>query len=407
MAWAWNDPINEDFDWSDVNTLNMFDHAVWERYNAYLTVSGATPPAPWTAEFSVGDDVQLATIWDDITLAGIALQSRVARGLDGAVVNDEGGWIPKGTGLTAQNPNTTGALAAVEAYQYSLASLLALLGYSETTWHREKPREVVGLTDTTDIDGNAAAIGQLAYVNSLGVVRGWNGTQWAVVQPYGTRPDRLSSSSAAPNTCIAGGVSVGDYIGHWIFKQIRDVLNLMTDIAFPLSSAVASVDYTVQESGASWAASQALATGQWLAGATTTVANDNVARFGSAGFTDLVAQIEVTENYYKLDGFTGESKLWEIWYGPTPYVVPLAVPPVATFDGNGLVTANQWNLIQSSAPGNTAATIVSSNWPPQPPPFSVQPNWCSDPTGSTSGYSQGFECLGCVFIIRYSFIYGP
>ena len=401
MAWTWNDPINEDFDWSDVNVMNMFDEAVWERYNSYLTVPGATPPAPWTASFNVGDDVQLASIF---STGGLGWQDKVAIALGGG----SSGWIPKGTGLTAQNPNTTGAAAAVAAYQYSLASILSLLGYSESDWHREKPREVDTITDTTDTDGNAAAIGQLAYVNSAQVVRGWNGTQWAIVQPPGTRPDTLSSSSAAPNTCVAGGMSIGDYIGHWIFKQLRDVLNLMTDIAFPLYVvSVASVDYIVEEGGSSWAAAKTAATTQWLAGATTTAGVDNTTRFGTAGFPGTEASIEVTENYYQLDGFTGESKQWEIWYGPTPYVVPLAVPPVATFDGNGLVTANQWNLIQSSAPGNTAATIVSSNWPPQPPPFSVQPNWCSDPTGSTSGYSQGFECLGCVFIIRYSFIYGP
>jgi hypothetical protein len=174
---------------------------------------------------------------------------------------------------------------------YSLATALADAGSPDTTWRRKRPREVTlnsfGLTaGTTDSQGNTIAVGMKAI--NLSATFGLRSrvyectavgasTTWALNTTH--PPDTLDSHAAAPDTVGGGTHLSGDYIGPWLFTEVRDVLNLYLVVVGP--SVLASISRaanggeTTSSPPVSWATAKASAESNF------TTATPSAIEFGS------------------------------------------------------------------------------------------------------------------------------
>ena len=201
MAWNHNYPIGAGFDWSSVDFLNELILAHNERIHAIASIS--------RLDFvRAGDDVQDArgTLYN--------LQWR-------AEALSEN-FIPESIFNTLD--------------QYSFADNV-IYGYTSDPddndrvyvfddmsvdgWTRKHPRYI----DATDDGGND---GERAYLNlgtdadpsSAKTVYEYDGdsSTWLVSDDQLTAPDTVTET---------GRIEVGDYIGPWIFNEIREMLRLM------------------------------------------------------------------------------------------------------------------------------------------------------------------------------------
>jgi hypothetical protein len=112
--------------------------------------------------------------------------------------------------------------------EYTLATFCARTGLDPSgLFRRKRPRRVAynALSSPFDSEGNAAVAGQRAWVfHPIGGEIGlslYDGSAW-ITEPYtGTLPDILDSDLAPPNHIPYGNIQAGDYIGPWLFEEIR------------------------------------------------------------------------------------------------------------------------------------------------------------------------------------------
>jgi hypothetical protein len=454
MAWAWGDVIDESFDWTDVATLNIFDKAVYER--AWAAQSGFQPygsvmvpppgwlqlpnptPTSYAAAWSVGDDVQVVNKtstsslptypYDGSSIAGWQQQIEATTTLN---------WVDPAINIAGYNPNTTTASAVISANTIDVDSILRSFGYTDTetippifpfgdvSWHRECPRTVEISTYILDVESNTIDVGMIAYIKDLGYVGQFDGTNW-IPQPPGTRPDTLTSDSAQPDYCIAGIMRNGDYIGHWLFKQMMQVMQKMS-----VRGAVGSgrVEYTqgtspYTRSTVSLAAAKSTDITAWNASLAT---SPNYAGIGGGGIGEgLVKSFLVDENFgdhywvasHEVFGITYEfgtfistaSKSIEMWAGlialnGSGLGEPAGSTYTGTFNncGQGGTVNTYYNFYSGAA--NTTATIEIPCWPD----VTIQPSWPADPTTPTSGTAatnyMGFLITGTIGLVKWSFTY--
>ncbi len=229
----WNDPIDETFDWSEVGTFEQFRKAVYERVRIadysdsdITAIMGALQVKYLLTPVTTGTDVQIFNyiFWWQKWLATISpvfcsmllYEEGVNRPIDDQIYLT----------LTADIFNNTGG------------------------FRRKRPREITSVGATSDSQGNARAVGQRAIYTGgfsspaliTGKVYIYNGgAQW-VLDTQLFPPDTLDSWNLSPpnrvNTDFNGVHSSGDYIGYWLFQEIRDVCNAMTWTVAPRTSLV-------------------------------------------------------------------------------------------------------------------------------------------------------------------------
>lgn len=417
MAWAWNDAIDQSFDWTDVATLGIFQAAVTEKWNA----SAAFGAGPYgTPAYAVGDDVQaIETV--PFTKPITNWQLSIENNIIAAGISSGNGWLPAGFDPTTLPPVTYGDAGGLitifdesSGIVITLDSILASLGYSgldsggKHHWQRQCPRTFASTTDTTDAEGNAIAAGQVAGISVAGTygVYQFDGTSWQPTPP-GTIPDVLSSEAAAPNHAVAGFMTFGDFIGPWIFKQIHDVLNAMTTFGSVMfSEAVVqpvTATYTRDAFGpgsSTWAAEQASVNTAWTTAATVL----NVGPLGpwaglsqttgNLGGTTYTAAIDVQGNAWTVSGMPAIPVTAEAWAGP------LLIDPTSTFDSTGytgMTSTAFWKFY------STAGTITGFTTGEFPDP-AIKPAWCPAPSSGTT-VTEGFQTAGALFVFRWSFTY--
>ncbi len=198
MSWSWNDPIDETTNIQSAEFLNTILAACHERGIA-LDVSPV----------QVGDDIQ-----DHTWLRAIQDKFRFQFGL----------WLPRTT-IPQDYIDSTVVF-------WDFAQLREHLGFGTlTSWRRKKPREIMTLSDTFDTNLNPAVDGQKAIrlwsvdgSRPQGVYERIDGV-WRL--SYG-QPDVLDSDLPVPNHVQPGLHRAGDYIGAFLYREIRDMLNEMT-----------------------------------------------------------------------------------------------------------------------------------------------------------------------------------
>ncbi len=210
---SWLGVFDSSTDWSAQAFIDMFNQAVWERQRATQNRLSAGGPSYTYSPINVGDDVQLATLFSGWQSTISSIASRNANG---------GGWLKVAPSALALTPYST-----IGSQTWNgLSDVMTSLGYSAGTWTRKRPREISNTSSTSDTQGNARATNQVALNLADGLIYKFNGSAWVatIADPI----DLLSSTSAAPNAVSAGGtMQAGDYIGPWIFTELRDVIHAL------------------------------------------------------------------------------------------------------------------------------------------------------------------------------------
>lgn len=337
---AWNDTFDQTTDWSAVSFVEMFYAAYNERLQATGRSTVSLPVA--------GNDVQSAGFWN-------TLQN----------------WIStNATDFLDPSATYEGLTGTVDTKQLTFAAVLALIGTS-TNWRRKRPREISSTVAATDTQGNAVANGMRAIYTGDGLIYLRAGGAWAV--DLTGPPDTLDSNSAAPDTVSKGAMSAGDYIGPWVFNQIRDAFNQLI-YTYALSDAAAvgrpaKMDWQNGEentgagsSAVSEAASRTAAEGDY-AGLT------NVVNLGTAvAYPHAAASVRLTGGSYltslkriktevRISGIpTFVSCDRELYYQAEAGTADAAVTP-ETFDANGDdVLSNQYHKIADFGIGSGSTT---------------------------------------------------
>lgn len=247
---SWNDAFDETTDWTAVGFADMFQKAVWERSVA-LIGDGTEPGNVYATDtfqyfggpVAAGDYVAKADFWASLQAAVEGFIGTDTESLDPYA--KIGQWVPEDYDPDGrQYINDDGFhhdFSSPEEAALSWGQIREDLEYPTdlSSWRRKKPREVnlIDPAPDEDQDGNTLADGMIAWdVNTFSgpdfrsrLVKRTAGV-WAEVSSAAESPDVLDSYASAPDACLPSTVQVGDYIGPWLFNELRDMINALTRI---------------------------------------------------------------------------------------------------------------------------------------------------------------------------------
>lgn len=322
---AWNDD-HTGADWTATSFLDMFEAAIWEREKA--ASYDASPGSPATC--SAGTDVQIASF-----LSG--LQARIEALLTAGVYFD-GTPVIDGVDITSYN----GQLTAADLPEILNVFQSPAQGFAAASiggWMRKRPREIATTASLFDTQGNIRADGDVARCLADGLVYQFVGHPTYEWQPASAAPDLLVGEAgderviddtsatedqvghpaepgqharsyadsqvyvyvdsvgwvedeedpdALPDRVttgagvIFGRVQAGDYLGAWIFNQMRDILNLLT-VSFESIGSATPVSLTRADGGSTLQSTEAAAYAAAIAPWDPGVDNATLAYLGSPG----------------------------------------------------------------------------------------------------------------------------
>jgi hypothetical protein len=241
----WNDVIEAGFDWSSAEWINMLIDAVNERQSVH---SVDYNPLEHVSE---GDVVQASGFWAEI-------QQRIS------------GSLPQFCELPVRFINLTPPRSSDDesmsksrwVVPWSFQTIMASIGVpppsipSEARFTRKRPRTVLSVNSLFDTESNAATVGQLAELNNGGPLVEFDGTEWVTPTDIEQRPDLLEPTNARPDYCRPGLCRRGDYLGEWLFRELRDILNKMTatDVRPRSATSIIGTDAYLGRSGQAYAA---------------------------------------------------------------------------------------------------------------------------------------------------------
>lgn len=300
-------------------------------------------------------------------------------------------------------------------------------------WLRRRPREVYGTLDPLlyDVVGNPNAVNAVAWSYypvtppALGSGAGlfqWDGAKWNpldIASPHFS--DVISNEFDFPNTIpldtsslydtgATMGVGPGDYIGDWLFVEVRAATNPLrwtmyrTSLARPLYSAnvTSSVSYAdaLSKLAAAWAPGDAGGLGEPFVGVSNGGSGAYIEAIYSGGVWQVCAQRWSSTQDFTASPLTAHAKQVLIYQyaAPAPNADPLTSltsPP--TFDAQGDPVLNgQFHLVfDSGVTSSTAPTCPKigdeTTLPPNAPP---------DP--QTHGDSAlGYQTLETAILVKY------
>lgn len=238
---AWNDSYSADSDLAHVDLINRFVDAANERW---WTPGGLSPGQRLSSQIpykTAGDDFQ------DLSIIN-TLQDIVERGC-----------------VSYLNPHNTydGSTYTLDGdYQLFSDTWQSWANYcavrkSGNSWTRKYPREFASLAATQYTDGSSFSNGHRARNNANDKVYDRTAGAW-VLMSYNP------ATTAPPEPDLVtnyGRVQAGDYIGAWIFTELRDAINDCVWFTEPIgvgaSAAASSTRY--QQSAGTWPSSVSMA----------------------------------------------------------------------------------------------------------------------------------------------------
>lgn len=264
MSWS-NLPATDATDWMQVDFLRQFQYALIERSStdggsgktftrqfprvvasadATEDVYGNTAEAEQRAYLGEGAEKSVVEFdgsvwgppdWDPETDDHPRPDTVTAKGLVEAGDYVAGGGSSQGLIRQLQSipfgnyVSPFGGLAAFDGVSsistYTTATWRADAGLHADGFTRKFPRIVSGTAVTEDVYGNAAAVGQRAYLDadspgasSTRAVVEYDGSAWVTADGDSPRPDTLEGH---------GNFQNGDYIGPWLFNEIQAGINVL------------------------------------------------------------------------------------------------------------------------------------------------------------------------------------
>jgi hypothetical protein len=477
---AWTDTFDETTDWSAVSFLNMFTTRLWEM--AYAINPGIPPTFP----VSAGDDVQgqsfIAGLQGYITpnILGFGGGNYIRPTFDpnGQPADPLAGdaWIdlsPWWSGLPEVQA-AAGYSDQLDAFGRTYA-----ISEADTGWVRKKPRAIATTADTKDTDGNPISNGMRAELQFDGTLYVRTAGVWVATDYSGGPPDLLVSAPGNPRTitgtsdafdtagnaavggmraelgadvyiydgagtwvldagtlvgadrlqtgsgCAYGTCQAGDYIGPWIWNQLRDVLVAIgkrTDFIPSTSDQSVGVgeshydDITGSEPVfTTEAAAYADASGRWTYGAGGS-GSQAIVTMSSQGtvhsqFPSIVANEDSAGALYTVSTADHVAKtIHFIGAFHAPGDSPLGFLDV--YDGQGEAgaaaaedTFNTWESVPVAAGTTDGSSFFPTSFAP-PPNYTDLPQ--EDPAQPDYVVTRtGFEVGQTRAIIEWDFTYGP
>ena len=406
-------PDPGDADWSEWLTPEFVNHYV-AAYNERRPILDAEPVVD-EDEILLGYDLgfELGTLsagtdgWGDVLSVVQYIQGRIMSVVcvpptwDGGEALMDMSWADDADPPAGDPPGQTPGNVDLRR----LADLPFYDGVRNFT--RRRPEYVAALDSAVMSSGATADVGDVAIWQGLDRHRyyQWTGTEWV---PHPTDP-----RGAVPRTWETGGAAeAGDYIGPWIFEELKACLLLIVRQRYP-----ATIDeegafiYLAGDTGATWAAAKAAAdaTGSVSAGLldslmwnTTGTYTIGATKPYSARATAVEAPVEVIAP--PLGAATANVSV--IMFGWTfPGMFSSAI-----FDANGVtgLTDEEWAIVatQLATEGGVVSQTVGNT---------DSPTWCDEPP--TVPGSAGTE-RGCYYrlnlgsgwvpplgLIEYTFAY--
>jgi hypothetical protein len=372
---AWTDTIDESTDWSDLDFLSMFRDAVNERTRA---ANGAA-----IRSFSLGNDVQHASHGSLATIR--YLQEEVD-----AVV---GNYIPIDIDMST--------LGESDSPAYTTATFRTAAGLHADGWRRKRPREISSLSAAADTQGNARATNQRAIYTD-GLVYKFNGTSW--ILDVG-RPDTLDSDSAAPDHVVPGYVTAGDYIGPWLFNELRDACNVLLwfhDAGSPLNfvrRAREGLDTTWALAKTAAEADPVPVDGTGLPGMVH--GTQGATNFDGSDFTAIRYSCRIDPEAFVWEKVNCEVSVW-VWF-----------EAYGTWDANGAtLTEDAFSeIVADEAVSGTSTDTLSTATLTSFRGLDDTPTWCDEPSIGTPTQRGNKSTAYYIVIVKYNvaggFTYQP
>lgn len=198
---AWNDIHTQATDWSNISFQQMFRDAISERFQA----GGRADPYP--TALAAGHDVSVAAYIAD-------MQSKA--------LSAPGDWARK---LAPRYEGTVVGYAIKLTFdQLKIDAGLGVTALGVRHYQRKRPRTITDLLDTFDTNNNTSVAGHKAWIGAE--LAEFNGTAWVLIDARTNQPDTLDSHGALGSRINPPGeCQAGDYIGPWIWNEMRNVLN--------------------------------------------------------------------------------------------------------------------------------------------------------------------------------------
>ncbi len=353
---AWNDTFASGYRWGSVANFGMFVDAIRER--------GATLPA-----IAAGDVVQRRRTTAPSGSPGDPTYAFSIHYLQKWCEDNVGSWtatmrhngaayVAATFDNTINEPQTWSLVSTTGGGTHPNIQDAALGGHS---WTRKYPREYSAPASTVYTDGASFANGHKARNIAEGKVYTRTAGAW-VLAAAGTAPDKVTAY---------GKQEVGDYIGYWLFNELRDVINLFLWKVRAFFSTTREY-LSASGSGATPAAGRAAADTDWLTantGAFSPFTSTRVTIVDEDGDTNIWVR---REKFVTSASSTVASSV-DFYIGATVQNVASATSDI--FDAQGSdVIEDKFSLFDTQA--NAAAGTVTSGWTA----LLTQPTWAADPT---------------------------
>jgi hypothetical protein len=362
MPVGWNDTFGIGTDFSAAATFNMFVDAVNERFD----YPGGPAGFP-IANVSAGDDFQ-----DPSFIA--ALQNAVSNNIALYVVPNASadGRAWNGVEVNPGLPQWTWA-----AYK------TAYLGGNE--WTRKYPREFAVAASTNYTDGSAFANGHVARNIDDGKVYTRTAGAWVV------------TPGALPDVVTAHGVAqAGDYIGAWLFTELRDALNrIVWMITGAATTDCSGTLYDGSATQSTFAGAKTSADANYASGAGFATTNFYAAAYSTAEASTVpnyTVEVQAAFTAYNHVYGVGPAQAGYVDHSQFDFYVVMDSPDgtSGSFDDNGDgFSYRVWKKYGSVAQGGAASVVGATVGHAKSP----EPNWCAAPTPGGAQLTRGYQSI--------------
>lgn len=367
---AWNDTFTSATDASAVTFGQMFADAINERIVAFN--ARAVSPLTEFDDVEAGDDFQDRT--DGSTFNWGAAQQRVYDLLEATLTAFPfAGWADPDQVFDGDTPS------ASTDYEFVWADALARAGVNASGFTRKYPREIANTSA-------AGTLNDIARNLDDGKVYKHNGSAW------------VRWTADPPDTLEAYGFAVaGDYIGPWIFNELRNVINTMTRIVADAIWDTATV-YHGSGSDATWANAKTAADANYPSGAAPDTGAHRYTRGYNGG--SFFADTYTGQATMTVDGMATSISHDVDFYAraDTPYTGSFSNLGDGPGTGWASATLSKFDTITSSTADELTSDTVGST--------TKAATWAAEPTSGNYTY-LGYMLNIPLAVITYDFQYGP
>ncbi len=223
---------NEAWEAEDLTQVSLLEAAVYNMFRDAIKERGAYLDDYYYGYVSAGD----GSVADKYS----ALQRAIA---DVCVYYLNETKLPIEQYTVNQISSTSDGIPSVKVRYQNIGEVLTAVGYSQSHFTRKYPREI-GYANDTGVVGNVARCWYAYGGLVAGAIYRHDGAKWVLHEDQTTPPDVITAYGFINATTSSGGNVGGDYIGPWIFEEMRAVLKALKILCAYTYTNEGTVSYT-------------------------------------------------------------------------------------------------------------------------------------------------------------------